>query len=136
MRRDRRVLDAFFMRFAVRLLSVAVILALLAAMLGPPTALPGPEGWTDKLAHMAGLFIVALCLQTATARADALRAALEAVVIGAVVEVVQGQIGRDASWLDLVADAVGATLAWRLSPRLAPFWRWLRTQPSPTPRTF
>jgi VanZ family protein len=124
------------MRLALRLLALAVILGLLATMLGPPTRLPGPEGWTDKVAHVIGFFVIALAIQTATARSDGARAAVAAVAIGAAVELIQGQIGRDASWLDLVADAVGAALAWWASPRLAPLWDWLRDQHLPTSRTF
>jgi uncharacterized protein YfiM (DUF2279 family) len=77
--------------------------------------IPGDEfNGRDKLGHA---FIYALlgALYTLTARVSSKRAALvailAAVAFGASDEIHQSFVpGRDASWLDLLADTVGATI--------------------------
>ena len=113
------------MRLLVRLSALAAMLALLSLMLSPPVQLPGPENWTDKAAHVVGFFTIALALQVVPVWRNRLGAALLAVVLGALVEIVQGEIGRDRSALDLLADAVGAGLAWLASPLMTPLLDWL-----------
>ena len=44
-------------------------------------------------------------------RLPRLLAAALAIALGAAVEVVQGMVGRDASWGDLLADAIGVAVA-------------------------
>jgi VanZ family protein len=113
------------MRLLVRLSALAAMLGLLSLMLSPPVHLPGPENWTDKTAHVVGFFTIALALQVVPVWRNRLGAALLAVVLGALVEIVQGEIGRDRSALDLLADAIGAGLAWLASPRMTPLLDWL-----------
>ena len=94
-----------------------------ALLLVPLPATPAPPTWVpvwldlsaDKLVH-AALFFGATRAFLRSARAldvesPALAALLAAVVYGAVLEILQGWVGRDASWADLAADALGAALA-------------------------
>lgn len=113
------------MKHAVRLLALIVIVGLLFAMLGPPAPVVPGVSHADKLAHVVGFLAIALGLQVGLVWRDRLGAALAAVLIGALVEVIQGYIGRDRSLGDLLADGVGAGLAWLAAPRLRPLLDWL-----------
>ena len=113
------------MRLVVRLSALTAMLGLLILMLSPPVHLPGPENWTDKAAHVVAFFAITLALQLAPVWRNRLGAALVAIALGAIVELVQGEIGRDRSALDLLADAIGTGLAWLASPRMTPLLDWL-----------
>ncbi len=113
------------MKHAVRLLALIVVVGLLAAMLGPPAPIVHGATDLDKVAHVVGFLVIALALQIGLVWRDRLGAALLALLIGAVVEVIQGFIGRDRSLGDLLADGVGAGLAWLVAPRLRRLLDWL-----------
>lgn len=113
------------MRPIVRLAAFGLILSLIVVMLTPAVTPPGPESYADKIWHLLGFLGIALALQVGPAWRDRLGAALLAVLIGATVEVVQGWVGRDRSFADLIADATGAALAYGVSPALRPLLDWL-----------
>jgi VanZ family protein len=77
--------------------------------------IPGDEfDGRDKLGH-AGIYALLAALYTLTARVVSRRAAVVAIVaavlFGATDEIHQSFVpGRDASWLDLLADTVGAAI--------------------------
>jgi VanZ family protein len=92
-------------------------------LLMPVGDLPAPPNWlpafldsiSDKLVHAALFFAGVLTLARS---ARALRAShplaaavLAAIAYGGLLELLQGSTGRDASWGDLGADALGASLA-------------------------
>jgi VanZ family protein len=113
------------MRALVRLVAAAVLVVLLALMLGPAAPVAQSDWFSDKVAHVAGFLIIAWALMIAGVWRDLLGAALLALLIGALVEVLQGFVGRDRSLLDLVADGVGVALAWAGAPVLGRLLDWL-----------
>lgn len=113
------------MKRALRILAVLTIAGLLALMLGPATTVESSVSGLDKVGHFGGFLLIALSLTLLRPGWRGGPAAVLAVVIGAAVELIQGQIGRDASWGDLLADAVGAVVAASLTPILRPLFDWI-----------
>lgn len=73
---------------------------------------PGPEHVTDKVAHA---FLFASCAFTAAHAFPSVprrRIWATLTVLGGILEVVQGSIGRTPSMYDALANAVGAAFAW------------------------
>ena len=104
-------------------LAAAWAVGIAALLLVPMPAAPPSPTWVpvwldlsaDKLIH-AALFFGATRAFLRSARAldlesPALAAFVAAVVEGAALELLQSWVGRDASWADLAADALGAALA-------------------------
>lgn len=113
--------------FAIDVLPVLLYVALLfAAGLAPLKSLPGPDvKWIDKVWHLGAFGLLALLL----ARAVALwrggwpkaprDAALVSAGLGGLLEVLQSLTGfRSAEWADMVADTVGALLAYLVLRKL------------------
>jgi VanZ family protein len=76
----------------------------------------------DKASHFIAFGLILWSFGVLFRRLPRTWAALLAIALGAAVEVVQGYIGREPSWGDLLADAVGvavALLAWAV-------WRGFR----------
>jgi len=68
------------------------------------------EGINDKLLHLAAYFVLGAMAGGAVRRPGAVKwAVLGLIVVGAVIEVIQGYVGREMSALDGVANATGAT---------------------------
>lgn len=103
-----------FLRFA----ALAVIAVLLALMLGPAPEIEQTTRHLDKLAHAGAFFLIAASLRVLFPKWSFLLICGVALAAGAAVEVIQGQVGRDPSWGDLAADAIGIGLAWLSRPWL------------------
>lgn len=106
------------MKLFLRLAAIAAITVLLALMLGPSSGLEGSIPHLDKAAHVVAFFIIAASLRVLFTGWRYWMVCAVALGVGAGVEVVQGMIGRDASWGDLLADLVGVLLAYFARPVL------------------
>lgn len=94
----------------LRLAAAALLIALVALMVGPFGALEAKTHIWDKAGHFVAFGVILLCLGLLFRRLPRIALVIGAVVVGAAVEIVQGLTGRDASWGDLLADALGASL--------------------------
>lgn len=94
-----------------------LIIAMLVIALLPMPALIGEVPNGDKLGHaLAFAGLVLWYSQIYATRADRLRCVLGAIALGALIEVLQAFVPwRSAEFLDLVADALGATLGFTLA---------------------
>lgn len=91
------------------LLVVAVALVAWQTLTPRPIDLPLPEG--DKLAHAGAFLLLALLADAGwPQRPIGWRALSLLAAYGAGIEIVQGHVGRDASFLDLAADVTGLAL--------------------------
>ena len=84
--------------------------ALLLVIWGELTPLPQPEleGVTDKTLHFIAYFgLSAMAAAALKSRRAAVRAGLGLIVLGGVLEIVQGFTGRDMSLYDEVANTLG-----------------------------
>ena len=96
---------------------VACLVAFVAAISPDPLPIEGQGG--DKYLHFTTFYVLEL-LALITARRKRILPAIGLVVLGALIEVVQGMVGRDRSLWDLVADTLGimaAILPWALAHR-------------------
>lgn len=110
------------MRSFLRLVGAAVMIVLLALLLAPGGTIEAEEVIWDKAAHFIAFGLILWSLGVLFRRLPRTWAALLAIALGAAVEVVQAYVGRDPSWGDLLADALGvatALLAWAV-------WRGFR----------
>jgi hypothetical protein len=91
----------------------ALLFALVMALLPQPPQLPGSP--SDKVQHMLAFAVLTALALAAYPRASWLRIGLGLACFGAFIELAQliPMLGREGSWLDLVADcgAVAAVLA-------------------------
>lgn len=111
------------MRHFLRLVGAVLLIALLGLMLGPADAIEGSEKVWDKAAHFVAFGLILWSLGVLFRNLPRTWAALLAIAIGAAVEVIQRFTGRDPSWGDLLADALGvaaALLAWAVWRRFEP----------------
>ena len=95
---------------------------LIALMLAPGGTIEAAEHVWDKAAHFVAFGLILWSLGVLFRRLPRTWAALLALAIGAAVEVIQRFTGRDPSWGDLLADALGiaaALAAWAV-------WRGFR----------
>lgn len=99
------------MRPFLRLIGAAVFLVLMALMLAPGGTVDSGGLIWDKAAHFIAFGLILWSLGVLFRRLPRTWAALLAIAIGAGGEVVQGYIGRDPSWGDLLADALGVLTA-------------------------
>lgn len=99
------------MRLFLRLAGAVVLVVLLFLLLSPGGTLETEEIIWDKAAHFIAFGLILWSLGVLFRRLPRTWAALLAVVLGGAVEVVQGYIGRDPSWGDLLADALGVAVA-------------------------
>lgn len=99
------------MRLFLRLAGAAVMIVLLALLLAPGGTIEAEEIIWDKAAHFIAFGLILWSLGVLVRRLPRIWAALLAVAIGAAVEVVQAYVGRDPSWSDLLADALGVATA-------------------------
>ena len=99
------------MRLFLRLAGAAVLLVLVALMLAPGGTIESETLIWDKAAHFIAFGLILWSLGVLFRRLPRTWAALMAVALGAAVEVVQGYVGRDPSWGDLLADVLGVATA-------------------------
>ncbi|GLS01813.1 hypothetical protein GCM10007859_18290 [Brevundimonas denitrificans] len=99
------------MRTFLRLVGAALLLILMGLLLAPGGTVESEELIWDKAAHFIAFGLILWSLGVLFRRLPRTWAALLAIALGAAVEVVQGYIGRDSSWGDLLADALGVGVA-------------------------
>ncbi|HST92322.1 MAG TPA: VanZ family protein [Brevundimonas sp.] len=112
------------MRLFLRVAGLVVMAVLLALMIGPYQNIEQASRVWDKAAHFVSFGTILWSLGVLFRRVPRLVLAAAAVAIGGAVELIQGQVGRDASWGDLLADTLGvavALLVWAV-------WRGFRTR--------
>ena len=110
------------MRTFLRLAGAGVLLVLIGLLLSPGGAIESEHLIWDKAGHFIAFGLILWSLGVLFRRLPRTWAALLAIALGAAVEVVQRYIGRDPSWGDLLADALGvgtALLIWAI-------WRGFR----------
>lgn len=106
----------------LRLAAAVVLLVLMGLLLSPGGTIESGHLIWDKAAHFIAFGLILWSLGVLFRRLPRTWAALLAIALGAAVEVVQRYIGRDPSWGDLLADALGvgtALLIWAV-------WRGFR----------
>ncbi len=99
------------MRLFLRLVGAVVLLVLIALMLAPGGMIDTGGLIWDKAAHFIAFGLILWSLGVLFRRLPRTWAALLAIALGAAVEVVQGYVGRDPSWGDLLADVLGVATA-------------------------
>lgn len=99
------------MRNVLRLVGAALLLVLLGLMLAPGGTIESDRLIWDKAAHFIAFGLILWSFGVLFRRIPRPLAALLAIALGAAVEVIQGVIGRDSSWGDLLADALGVATA-------------------------
>jgi VanZ family protein len=120
------------MRSILKLAAASVIGILLYLMLGPAPAVEGSAPGIDKLAHLLAFGTIAACLTILLPRMRTPLVCWMTLLLGGLVELIQGQIGRDASWLDFVFDGAGVAIyalgyvIWRRSALRTHFQRRAR----------
>jgi VanZ family protein len=111
------------MRTFLRIVGAVLLLVLMVLLLSPGGTIESERLIWDKAAHFIAFGLILWSFGVMFRRLPRVRAALLAIVLGAAVEVVQRYIGRDASWGDLLADALGvavALLIWAVWRRFRP----------------
>ena len=83
----------------------------LTLMIGPFGGVEAASGVWDKGAHFVVFGLILWSFGVLFRRLPRLMAAVLAIALGGAVEVVQGMVGRDASWGDLLADSLGIATA-------------------------
>ena len=113
----------FRMRLLLRLAGAVVMTVLLALMIGPYQNIESASRIWDKAAHFVAFGLILWSLGVLFRRLPRTVAAVLALALGGAVEIVQGLVGRDASWGDLLADGLGiatALLLWAMWRRFQP----------------
>jgi len=106
-RLQRLIGSTRFWRVALAVL--ACVITVLALMPAPPSE--ADLGW-DKLNHALAFFSLAVCARYSGLRVrwPVLAVVVALLLYGGAIELVQGQVGRDADWADLLADGVGVAV--------------------------
>ena len=99
------------MRLFVRLVAGLILLTLIGLMVGPFGGAQAQTGINDKLAHVVAFTIIPICLAIDFPFGRLSTLAGVSLLLGGVIEIVQGWVGRDASWGDWASDAVGIAIA-------------------------
>ena len=99
------------MRLFLRLIGAVVLVVVVALMLAPGGTIESEHLIWDKAAHFIAFGLILWSFGVLFRRLPRTWAALLAILLGAAVEVVQRYIGRDPSWGDLLADALGVATA-------------------------
>lgn len=95
----------------LRFVALIFVAALVVLLLGPGTTLEREVGYLDKIAHFGAFGGLLWSFGVLLRRQPRVLLALYAIAFGALTEVAQDFLGRDASWLDLLADALGVFVA-------------------------
>lgn len=102
-------------------LALAAIILLLSLL--PNRDLPDIRLW-DKAKHALAYVALAFWFGSVVVRRDYFWLALVLIAFGGAIELLQAQVGRDAEWGDLLADAVGTTIGLLLA--VTPLGSWAR----------
>jgi VanZ family protein len=111
------------MKILMRLTAAVLLVVILGAMLGPFQNVEAAARIWDKAAHFVSFGLILWSIGVLFRRLPRTLAALSALGLGGAVEVVQGMVGRDASWGDFLADGLGILLAlllWAIWRRFEP----------------
>ncbi len=111
------------MKFMIRLTAVVLLVVVVGSMIGPFQNIEAASNIWDKAAHFVSFGLILWSIGVLWRRLPRTLAALSALALGGAVEIVQGMVGRDASWGDLLADALGilaALLLWAIWRRFQP----------------
>ena len=111
------------MKYLMRLTAVVLLVVILGAMLGPFQNIEAASNIWDKAAHFVAFGLILWSIGVLFRRLPRTLAALAALTLGGAVEIIQGMVGRDASWGDLLADGLGILLAlllWAIWRRFEP----------------
>jgi hypothetical protein len=111
------------MKILMRLTAVAILVVFLTLMIGPFGGVESASLIWDKAAHFVAFGLFLWCFGVLFRRLPRLGAAALVIGLGAAVEIIQGLVGRDASWGDLLADSLGVVAA------LALWAVWRRFEP-------
>lgn len=95
----------------LRFVALIFVAALVVLLLGPGTPLEREVVGLDKVAHFGAFGGLLWSFGVLFRRQPRILLAVYAIAFGAVTEVAQGLLSRDASWLDLLADALGVGVA-------------------------
>ncbi|WP_332677709.1 VanZ family protein [Brevundimonas sp.] len=107
----------------IRLTAVVLLVVVVGSMIGPFQNIEAASNIWDKAAHFVSFGLILWSIGVLWRRLPRTLAALSALALGGAVEIVQGMVGRDASWGDLLADALGilaALLLWAIWRRFQP----------------
>ena len=111
------------MRISMRPTAIILLVGLITLMIGPFQDVEAASGIWDKAAHFVAFGLILWSFGVLFRRLPRLWAAGLVIALGGAVEVVQGLVGRDASWGDLLADSLGvaaALLLWAIWRRFEP----------------
>lgn len=106
-----------------RVVATCFVLTLVVLLFGPGTPVEREVVGLDKVAHFGAFGLLLWSFGILFRGQSRLHLAGFTLLFGAVTEIIQGVIGRDASWLDLLADALGVVMA------LVVWASWRRFQP-------
>lgn len=95
----------------LRFVALIFIAALVVLLLGPGTPLERQVVGLDKVAHFGAFGGLLWSFGVLFRRQPRMLLAIYAIAFGVMTEAAQGVLGRDASWLDLLADALGVGVA-------------------------
>ena len=106
-------------------IGLIMVLATTVTCLMPAGQLPGVGLW-DKFEHLLAFGAVAFWFGSIVVRRDLPWVALAVVGFGGLIEIAQGamHLGREADWLDLLADTCGVFIG--VVGVLSPLRRWPR----------
>jgi len=111
------------MKLLIRLTAVVLLVVILGLLVGPFQNIEAASNIWDKAAHFVAFGVILWSIGVLYRRLPRTLAAISALALGGAVEIIQGMVGRDASWGDLLADGLGILLALLL-------WAvWRRFQP-------
>ena len=99
----------WFLPFSHRVAQVLIVPALALIVWGELTpSPPNPFQLWDKLLHFMAYFgLAGLALVALKPGRRAIYSAITLIILGGVLEIVQGMVGRDASWGDELANTLG-----------------------------
>lgn len=103
----------------LRLAALLFVAVLVVLLLGPGTPLEREVVGLDKIAHFGAFGGLLWSFGVLFRRQPRVLLAIYAIAFGTLTEIAQGLLGRDASWLDLLADALGVFVALTV-------WAWWR----------
>ncbi|KQY79240.1 MULTISPECIES: VanZ family protein [unclassified Brevundimonas] len=111
------------MKFPTRLTALVLLVVIIGSMVGPFQNVEAAANLWDKALHFIAFGLILWSIGVLFRRLPRTLAALSALALGGAVELIQGMVGRDASWGDLLADGLGiltALLMWAVWRRFEP----------------
>lgn len=111
------------MKFPTRLTAVVLLVVITGSMVGPFQNVEAAANVWDKALHFVAFGLILWSIGVLFRRLPRTLTALSALALGGAVELVQGLVGRDASFGDLLADGLGiltALLMWAVWRRFQP----------------